>query len=295
MANLCGRAVALGMFDAVHIGHRKILSSVTGINGCIPSVFTFSADSVTRKHGHSFEFIYNDEQKLEIMKKLGITDVFSENFEDICLLSGEEFVCSILKKRLGAEYVVCGENYRFGHNASCGIRELEELGDKYAIKIHIAEDVFYDEEKVSSTLIRKMLKKGEVKKAAKLLGENYFISQVVAEGNRIGRTIDFPTINQNFCDNQLVPKFGVYCSKTTVCGKEYVSITNIGVKPTVEENIKPLAETHILGFSGDLYGKTAKVSLIDFIRSERKFNGIDELKMQIADDIKKTEKILNTI
>ncbi|MBR4022707.1 MAG: bifunctional riboflavin kinase/FAD synthetase [Ruminococcus sp.] len=290
MTDIPKRAIALGMFDSVHIGHRRILNSVTEIKGCIPSVFTFSANSVMRKHGQDYKFVYTDEQKLSIMKKLGISEVFSEDFSEVCLLSGEEFVSGILKKRLNAEYIVCGEDYRFGHNASCGISELKMLGEKYSIKVCVTDAVYSGGEKVSSTLIKKMLTDGRVKEASQLLGGNYYISQTVTEGNRIGRTIDFPTINQNFCENQLIPAFGVYCSKTTVCGREYASVTNIGVKPTVERDIKPLAETHILDFSGDLYGETAEVSLINFIRGERKFAGIDELKKQISDDIKEAEK-----
>ncbi|MGN0677299.1 MAG: riboflavin kinase, partial [Ruminococcus sp.] len=108
----------------------------------------------------------------------------------------------------------------------------------------------------------------------------------VSEGNRIGRTINFPTINQHFADGQLVPKYGVYHSETIIDNINYPSVTNIGIKPTVENNIKPLAETHILGFSGNLYGICAEVRLKNFIRSEKKFSSVDELKAQIAEDIK---------
>jgi riboflavin kinase/FMN adenylyltransferase len=202
-------------------------------------------------------------------------------------------VSGILKKRLNAEYIVCGEDYRFGHNASCGISELKMLGEKYSIKVCVTDAVYSGGEKVSSTLIKKMLTDGRVKEASQLLGGNYYISQTVTEGNRIGRTIDFPTINQNFCENQLIPAFGVYCSKTKVCGREYASVTNIGVKPTVERDIKPLAETHILDFSGDIYGKKISVEFIDFVRKEKKFSSLEELKTAIKNDTEKCRASLH--
>ena len=137
---------------------------------------------------------------------------------------------------------------------------------------------------VHSTAIKNLIKSGEIARANKLLGYNFSIEGKVIEGNRIGRTIGSPTINQLFPDNIVMPKFGVYKSVTYLDGRTMPSVTNVGVKPTVGYKDSPLAETHIMDYDGDLYGRTLRVSLLDFIRPERRFESVDELKNQLDRD-----------
>ena len=151
--------------------------------------------------------------------------------------------------------------------------------------MHTADDVKIDGVTVSSGEISQLLLNGEIEKAERLLGMPYMISGKVVHGRQIGRTIDFPTVNQLFSDGQLVPAFGVYASTAVIDGKSYDSVTNIGVKPTVGAESSPLAETHIIGFSGDIYGRSIDIVLRKFLRPEVKFNSLDELKKQISKDV----------
>ena len=280
-------AVALGLFDGVHLGHRAVISAAAGQkkNRLVPAVFTFSPESAVYKTDSDSGYIYGIDTKRELLGECGIKTVCVSGFSAIKELSGEEFVRRVLRERLNAAFVSCGRDFRFGRGASCGVDELREFGRKYGFEAEVVSDVRLGESIVSSSAIRRLLKEGSIEKANELLGKPYVISGTVVDGNHIGRTIDFPTINQNFGTGQLVPAYGVYSGNITVDGALYRTVTNIGVKPTIEGERAPLAETHILGFSGDLYGRTVKVRLEGFIRGERRFSSLDELKAQIRADI----------
>ena len=167
------------------------------------------------------------------------------------------------------------------------VRVLEEIGKKYGITVKIAEDVCLDGELISSTHIRELIRKGEIEAANRLLGYELMFNLPVVYGNQLGRTIDFPTINQVIPETNIIPRFGAYKSYVQVHGKHYRGITNIGVRPTVGDNTKVVMETHIVGFSGNLYGEKIAVSLVKFLREERKFADLNELKKQLKEDLKK--------
>lgn len=276
------RSVALGIFDGVHLGHRAVLKMTE--NSESSAVFTFNNMSLHAKQGRTIEYIYTDAQKSALISSLGIRKIYSEDFSDIRDMSGSEFAENIIVRKLGAASVACGRDFRFGRNASCGINELSGLGRRYGFEVRVAEDVLCGGEPVSSGRIRSLLSQGDVTAAAELLDRPYMISGSIVYGRQIGRTLDFPTINQLFAEGQLVPCFGVYASSVTIDGRHYESVTNIGVKPTIEGERSPLAETHIIGFSGDLYGREIDVGLRRFLRPEVKFNSLEELKEQIAKD-----------
>lgn len=285
-------AVALGLFDGVHLGHRKIIEFTKRFEECgfAPTVFTFGSSGITEKQGRRQEYIYTDPQKETILEKLGMRYCFSADFSSLKNLSGEEFMREILLKKLNAYHVVCGHDFRFGRNAECGIEELIRYGQKHGFGVVIGPDIMQNGEKISSQRIRELLENGKIKEANRLLGARYNIAGEVVHGNELGRTLDFPTINQKFSIGQLVPKRGVYHTLTEIDGRKYTSVTNVGVKPTVEKNIQPLAETHILDFSGDLYGKTVKVEFCGYIRGEMKFASVEELKKQVHKDIAKVRE-----
>lgn len=277
-------AVALGLFDGIHLGHRTVLN-IAVESRLVPSVFTFNPDAVAGKSNAGY--IYDKSEKSKILSEYGIEQIYSVDFSDVCDMNGEEFVKNILIGKLNADFVCCGNNFRFGKSASCGVAELCDMGRKYGFEVRIADDVMYEGETVSSTAVRNLLLNGDIVRAWQFLGEPYTINKEVVHGAELGRTIGFPTINQLFSKGQLVPKYGVYAGAVLIDGKYYKAITNIGMKPTVNYGGMPLAETHIIGFSGDLYGKNIEVMLIDFIRPEKKFSSVDKLKNQIADDMKK--------
>lgn len=288
------RAVALGIFDGVHLGHRRVMkiTADTADSGFLPSAFTFRSDTIRQKQGRSLEYIYTDENKKRIIGSLGINEVFSEDFSSLKGLSGEEFVREILLKRLNTGTAVCGGDFRFGHNAMCGADDLVRFGKDYGFAAIIVPEERLNGERVSSRCIRELLLDGDVKGASVLLGDCYSIFAEVVKGAQLGRTIGFPTINQLFGEGQLVPACGVYASTAVIDGKRFPAMTNIGVKPTVGYGGAPLAETYIHGFSGDLYGKCFPVELKKFIRPERKFGSLDELKNQINADVEQCLNIL---
>lgn len=283
-------AVALGIFDGIHKGHRLILETALNHPDFTPAVFTFITESIKTKHGKPFEYIYPNRQKLEMIKKIGFSYIESFNFESLRSLEGERFAKEILAEKMNVGAVVCGENFRFGKNAACNADDLRKFGKKYGFDVKTVRLEKKSEATLSSELIRNYIREGKVCELSERLDFTYCVRGIVSQGNKIGRTIGFPTVNQNFSDGQLIPKRGVYKSRTIIDETVYSSVTNIGVKPTVGDNIKPVAETHILDFSGDLYGKDVTAVLIGLVRDERKFGSIDELKIQINEDIEHIRK-----
>lgn len=281
-------AVALGLFDGVHLGHRAVLNLALEQkkNGLTPAVFTFSPSAVLRKTSGQDGYIYTHIHKYSLLAEYGFSEnIYSARFEEVCGLTGEEFAKNILENHFNAEIVCCGNDFRFGKNASCNVEDLRCFGEKYGFEVQTADDIKFDGIIVSSSEIRRLLLNGEIERANRLLGMPYRISGTVIHGNEIGRTINFPTLNQEYSDGQLVPKYGVYFTLTEIDGVRYPSVTNVGVKPTIEGQRSPLAETHVLDFSDNLYGRNVEVEFCKFIRSEMKFSSVDELKKQISKDI----------
>ena len=279
-------AVALGVFDGVHLGHRAVLH--TALQLCrdgenIPCVFTFRKEEIISKKGA--KYLYPFDMRCDMMSECGIRRFYCPSFAEMQAMSGRDFAKDILHEGMNAAHICCGKNFRFGASASCDAHDLEQLGTEFGFQVHIVDDVQRDGMTVSSTEIRKLLSNGEIEKANQFLGEPYRIYQEVSHGAQLGRTIGFPTINQLFREGQLVPRFGVYASETSVNGRWYPSLTNIGMKPTVNYAGLPLAETYIREFSGDLYGKPLTVRLLRFIRPEMKFSSVEELHKQMTKDL----------
>ncbi len=286
--NICeNTAVALGIFDGIHLGHQKVINKMLEFcdNGLESAIFTFNSDTLIKKHDIPFRPLYTNSYKLKKLSDMKIKYCYCPDFSEIADMTAEDFAKYILSEKMKAKQVVCGKNFRFGKNAVGDFNKLCELGKIYGFNVTAVEPVLYDGERVSSSSIRRCLENGDIEKANILLGGEYEIHGKVVYGRQLGRTIDFPTINQTFSENQLVPCYAVYASETLIDGKKYNSITNIGVKPTVDENIKPLAETHIIDFSDNLYDKEITVNISKMIRKERKFSSVDELKKAICNDI----------
>lgn len=281
-------AAALGFFDGVHLGHRSVLAAAyqQKSNGLVPCAFTFPAEFASGKKSAASGYLYTTEQKKHILRQeCGMKSVICPPFSEVCMMEGETFVREILCEKLHAAYVCCGEDFRFGHRAACGVQELRVLGERYGFAVDVIPEVCADGKSVSSGAIRQFLLNGEMEQANALLGSPYCIRQTVTHGAQLGRTIGFPTANQIFAKGQLVPRFGVYASETIVDGVNYPSLTNIGMKPTVQYDGMPLAETYIIGFAGDLYGKDLQVILHRFVRPEQKFSSVSELTAQMQRDL----------
>ncbi len=283
-------AVALGVFDGVHKGHREVLRRATINPNLEPWVFTFSEKSLPTGKAGALR-IEPPEIKYSIMRSCGITHVYAPDFNDMKSLSGEEFVREILVNRLRCKKVVCGTDFRFGHKASCGIAEMKEFCEKFGIETCFVEKIFDRGEAVSSTRIRAAAERGDMEEVERLAGYPFCVEVEVVKGKELGRKFDLPTINQPLAEGYVIPKFGVYVSASYIDGKFYPSVTNVGVKPTVSDENIPAAETNIIGISGDLYGKHIPVFLLDYVRPEQVFASKEELFARIAFDRANAERV----
>lgn len=282
-------AVALGVFDGVHRGHRAVLKEASRLDYLEPWVFTFSERSLPAgKQGA--RRLEPAEIKYSIMKKCGIAHVYAPDFEEVRELSGEEFVKKILVEHLRCRKVVCGTDFRFGKNAACGAAEMQELCGRYGIECCLIDKLYEDGAVISSTRIREACENGDMKAVRKLCGYPFCVRKEVVPGKHLGREFGLPTINQGFDEGYIIPKFGVYVSAAYVDGKLYPAVTNVGVKPTVSAEGVPVVETNIIGLFGDLYGKTVTVFLLEYVREEMIFEDKEALFERIALDRKNAEK-----
>ena len=285
--------VSMGIFDGVHRGHQVVINTAckfkdTGFDFVL---FTFKTNTVTTKGKNgNIEMLLSDDLKKEHFDKMGVDYIYSPAFYEIKNMTAGQFVEQILHKKLNAEVVVCGEDFSFGRNAEGNAEKLKLLCSRFNIRTIIVEQAQFEGRKISSSDIRECIRKGEINRANQMLGYNYYYKLPVLHGNEIGRTLDFPTINQEISNGNILPRFGVYITRTMIGDKWRKSISNIGVKPTVEVRKMPLIETNILDFKCNIYGQVVKVELLEFLRSERKFESIDELKRQVKSDINKTKE-----
>ncbi len=278
---------ALGVFDGVHLGHRRVLAQAVSHGAC--HVVTFAADSMPKKQGRPVHYIYHDEQKRRLLTTCGADAVFALPFGEIREMDGESYCRRILKETVSVDAVVVGSDFRFGRQASCGIAELRRLGHKLGFETFVVPQV-RDEDgtAVSSSHIRFLLESGQITKANVLLGADYQILAHVTPGLHLaGEKLGYPTANQSFEPWQCVPRRGVYASFAEINNMWVPAITNIGVRPTVTGgDAEPIAETHLIGWSGELAGTLLPVTLCRFIRQERRFDSLDDLSVQIKRDIR---------
>ncbi|MDR3552502.1 MAG: riboflavin biosynthesis protein RibF [Clostridia bacterium] len=273
-------STALGYFDGVHIGHAAVIGAAVEharANRLIPAVVTFRG----RLGGR--QLLMTEALKEEALASLGVDTVIYLDFESVKGLSPAEFVGGMLKERLHAQAAFCGFNYRFASGASADARELERLCAAQGIQTQVIAPLCAGGQPVSSTRIRSLLESGDIGEANALLGRCFAIEATVIRGRRLGTQLGTTTINQTLPEGLVTPRFGVYASAAAVGGESMPAVTNIGVRPTVD-GTDVLCETYIPGYAGDLYGRIVRVSLKAFLRGEKRFSGIEELKEQILRD-----------
>ena len=279
-------AVALGYFDGLHLGHVGVIGAAMAQESLRPAVFTFNCDTTLPKFRRQ-EDIISFENKRELLDRMGVRYLYAPDFAQVCECTAEEFVRDILVGRLNAGFACCGRSFRFGRGGEGTPELLAEIGRKYGVAAEIVADVCCDGEVISSSHIRELIRSGDISEANRLLGYELWYRLPIVKGNEIGRTLSFPTINQIIPETNVIPRFGVYRSYAEVHGKNYLGVTNIGIKPTVtnrHDGTGAVMETYIIGFEGNLYGETAAVSLCEFIRPEKRFASLEELKVQIQTD-----------
>lgn len=281
--------IALGNFDGLHSGHKALIEEVVDMAkklNCRSSVLMFKTHTKNTTDGISQELLTSRSQKHDILREMGIDIIYEIEFtKRIMRMSPESFVTDFLVGHLKAKGVVVGYDYRFGFKASGDVNTLDALCKANDIALSVKKAVTYDGEAISSTRIRSAVKEGDVKLAGALLTRPFTIRGKVVPGKQLGRTIGIPTANILYNTNYVVPKYGVYLTGVTVDGKHYYGATNIGTNPTFDEQgIK--VETYLYDYEGDsLYGKIMDVALLDFIRPEEAFDGVEALKARMDKDL----------
>ena len=282
--------IGLGNFDGLHIAHMALINTLIneskhrGLESVLYS-FTKHPENIIRKKLFT-PLITSTNKKVKLLELTQLDYTYFEKFDEtFSRMSPEAFVKDILVDRLNMRLAVTGYDYRFGYKGQGDVAYLKELGQKYNFKVITIPAIKVGDDVISSTLIRKYVKKGNMDSAFKLLGRHYSITGTVEKGKRIGNTLGFPTANIYPEEYLLMPMDGVYVTRTLLDGKIYNSITNIGNNPTFND-LKKSIETYILDYSDNIYGKSIEVFFLKKIRSEKKFNTIDELVEQIKKDIK---------
>ena len=278
----CPSVVALGTFDGCHMAHKEVLKNAFLLarkNGTASVAYTF--DSVPKAKNGDTGAIYTIEEKIKAIKKMGIDYIAIDTFDDVKNLSPEEFFFKVLRGTLNASYASCGYNYKFGKGASAGANELKELFLKNGGgSVVISDKITLGENTVSSTLIRDLIREGEVE-ALFSLGTNYSVYAPVVEGKHLATKMGLPTINQYIPKEKAVPKLGVYITECEIGEDVYPSVTNVGVRPTTDNNGEVNMETHIIGYRGYLYGSSIRVNFYKYLRGEKKFSSKEELFEEI--------------
>lgn len=282
--------LVLGYFDGLHKGHIKVVSQALE-KKLYTVVVTFSQVPGKEMNGEAVDCITTAVVKEALLDQMGVDEILYLDYDKVKDISPDDFI-RILCNRYNVRYIYCGYNYSFGKGAAAGAAELQELCRRRKIGCIPVAPVCFGEQPISSTWIRTLIKNGQMENAQQLLGRPFFILQPVVSGKQFGRTIGIPTINQELSGKQIIPKYGVYASTTHIGDKLYKSVTNIGTKPTVGI-FSPGAETYILDFSGDLYGKNVRVDFLKFLRKEEKFDNIEQLKKQMDQDVLEARSFLS--
>ena len=288
---LSDTVVTLGKFDGLHLGHKELINEVLTCNGLIKVLFTFDVNPFGRLFDNSMKVIDTNEERKLLVKDFGLDYMINFPFtKETINTSADDFIEKIIHNKLGAKKLVVGTDFRFGRDRLGDVKLLEKRSKDFNYELKVIEKkVMYGEE-ISSTRIRELIKKGNIKIANDLLGRAFSFSGEIIHGNNIGHTVGMPTINIKPDENKLLPPFGVYASDTELDGKIYRGITNIGVKPTISENNAVGVETWLFGLNEDVYGHFAKVNLLDFIRPEIKFASLEEVKKQVNIDVIKAKE-----
>jgi len=280
--------LTLGVFDGLHLGHQRIMQTVVerakAVNA-VATAITFDPHPRAVLHPESAPpLLQTLDQRLANFEVLGIEQAIVIAFDrEFAAQPAEDFLTNIVHDRLHAKEVYLGKGFAFGKNRGGNIDLLRKMSKELGFFANEVEEVTLRGKRISSSKIRRLLSEGRVNLVRRMLGRPYGVEGVIIRGNRRGHTIGFPTANLH-PHNRVIPKFGVYASATLVGGVWRRSITNIGVRPTFENQAEPSIETYLFDFDGDLYGDVLRVRFLHRILDERKFSGIDELKSQIEKD-----------
>ncbi len=298
LKNISPCVITLGKFDGVHRGHQKLIRLVHEIaeeKGWKTAAFTFDVSPQVKMGMRRSQLLMTNEERRARLEKLGLDYLVECPFTDeIKNMEPEDFVKKILAEKMQARALVVGADFHFGKKRRGDAALLRKMGEELNLEIHVEQKEQDGKRDISSTYVREELSLGHMEKVTELLGNPYSVKGEIVHGNHIGHTLGFPTINQIPESIKLLPPNGVYLSRTLVDGHEYDGISNVGTKPTVQGEKIMGIETHLLFFSGDLYGKEARVQLLSFRRPEKKFDSLEDLKKQLDEDIREARELAVT-
>jgi len=282
--------ITIGTFDGVHIGHQKIIEQLIDNarkEYCESLILTFFPHPrMVLQEKSEIQLLNTIDERAELLKKSGLDNLIIHPFDKaFSRLSAEEFVKDILVDKLNIKKIVIGHDHRFGRNRTADINDLIFFGEKYDFDVQQISVQEIQEVSVSSTKIRKALQDGNIVLANEYLGYDYFFTGIVQKGKQLGRTIGFPTANINIPENyKLIPKNGVYIVKSNFQNETIFGVMNIGTNPTVEgKNLS--IEVYYLNHNSNLYGQKVKVSILAYVRDEKKFKSVDLLRQQLEKDV----------
>jgi len=292
--NSTKRVIALGFFDGVHLGHGALLRRVTEQAArldAIPAAFTFDPHPESVITGAPVPLINSSADRADLMRRLyGIEEVIIARFDKRMMkMPWEEFVTDYLVAQRDVVHVVVGHDFHFGYKGAGNPERLRAKCAALGVGCDIIEKVERDGITVSSTYIRTLIAQGEMELANAYMGHPHVLTDTVAHGKKLGSTLGFPTVNLHVPPGVLTPAYGVYAAKVIFeNGESRMSVTNVGVRPTVDEDRHLTVEGFLLDFDGDLYGKTIRMEFYQHLREERKFPSLDSLRAEIMHNVVQT-------
>ena len=293
-----GMSIALGYFDGVHTGHQHVINKAIEIaqeKGLKSAVMTFDPHPVTvLKNVELTDYLITTlDEKITLFEQLGVDEVIVSTFnEPFSKLKPEQFVNLFLLQQ-NVQHVVAGFDYSFGHKGAGKIQNMDNYSEGQ-LPFTIIDQVSYDEEKISSTKIREMIRSGNIKACQKWLGRPYQVENEVIKGHQRGREIGYPTANLLIPAGKVIPKTGVYTVTATVNGKQYEGVANLGFNPTFSDDLaQPILEVNLFDFNENIYGEMMNVYFHQYIREEEKFDSVQQLIEQMKDDEAISRKYFN--
>lgn len=284
------KVMALGFFDGIHVGHAALLNRTkerAAEVGAVPSVLTFDVHPDTLVFKKNIPLINSAYDRENIIQRcFGIEDILFIHFsQKVMHMDWQEFIDELIDE-MNLVWIVVGHDFCFGYKGLGTAEKLKAHCECRGVVCDIIPAVCRDGIVVSSTLIRELITSGNIEKANEYLGRPHTLTDTVRSGYHLGTKIGSPTINMRIPEGVIVPKHGVYAAKAYLAdGREFISVTNIGVRPTVSDENHVSVESYLLDFSGNLYGTTVRIELFSFLRPERKFDSAEELSRQIRHDV----------
>ena len=284
--------ITLGKFDGLHRGHELLIENLLAKkreHKAKALVFTFDIPPRRRAGDEDVKVLTTNEEKRWIFAKTGVDYLYECPFTpQVMGMEPEEFIRWIAEA-FSVRCIVAGEDFRFGHNRAGDTSVLADFAGRCDYELIVLKKIQEDGRDISSSFVREEIEKGDIEKANRLLGYPFFLRGEVVSGRQLGRTIGFPTVNMEIPPEKTMPQNGVYASRVLIEDKVWPSVTNVGSKPTVNDSGTVGAETHIIGYDGDLYGQTLTVELFSFLRPEQKFASVAALQAQMERDTERSE------